>query len=489
MKIPEALTFDDLLLLPQESAVLPRDVKTDSRFTSGIALHLPLASAAMDTVTEAGMAIAMARAGGIGVIHKNMSVDDQAAQVTRVKRVESSMVVDPISVTPDRTIGEAQQLMAASGISGLPVVDGRGKLVGIITKRDLLFEDEPGQPVSAVMTKDNLVTAPVGTGLKRAREILRRHRVEKLPIVDADGVLRGLITTKDIIKRVEYPSATVDARRRLRVAAAVGVGKEGLERAAALVAADVDAVVVDTAHGHSQGVLDMVRKLRGKFAKLEVIAGNVATAEGALALAEAGATGVKVGVGPGSICTTRVVAGIGVPQMTAVMECAAALGRRKVPVIADGGVRFSGDAAKALAGGAQCVMMGNLLAGTEESPGENILLEGRRYKVYRGMGSVDAMRAGSADRYGQAGAAKLVAEGVVGRVPYRGLAREVLFQIEGGVRASMAYCGCRTLAEFRRRARFVRVTSAGLSESHPHDVTITKEAPNYEVPEGTFGPR
>lgn len=489
MRIPEALTFDDLLLLPQESAVLPRDVKTDSRFTGGIALHLPLASAAMDTVTEAGMAIAMARAGGIGVIHKNMSVDDQAAQVTRVKRVESSMVADPITVTPERTIGEAQEVMTASGISGLPVVDEDGRLVGILTKRDLLFEDEPGRPVSAVMTKTDLVTAPVGTGLKRAREILRRHRVEKLPIVDADGVLRGLITTKDIIKRVEYPSATVDARRRLRVAAAVGVGKEGLERAAALVAADVDAVVVDTAHGHSQGVLDMVRKLRGKFAKLEIVAGNVATADGALALAEAGATGIKVGVGPGSICTTRVVAGIGVPQMTAVMECAAALGRRKVPVIADGGIRFSGDAAKALAGGAQCVMMGNLLAGTEESPGENILLEGRRYKVYRGMGSVDAMRAGSADRYGQAGASKLVAEGVVGRVPYRGYAREVLFQIEGGVRASMAYCGCRTLAEFRRRARFVRVTTAGLSESHPHDVTITKEAPNYEVPERTFSPR
>ena len=486
MVIPEGLTFDDVLLVPRRSEVLPGQVKTDTRFTAGIAMHMPLASAAMDTVTEAEMAIAMARLGGIGVIHKNMTVEDQAAQVARVKRVESSMVVDPISVKPERTIGEAQELMASSGISGLPVVNSRNRLVGILTRRDLLFQDDLTKPVAEVMTKNRLVTAPVGTSLRKARDILRQHRVEKLPIVDEKGYLRGLITTKDIIKRLEFPNATVDARRRLRVAAAVGVGKVGLQRAAALVKADVDAVVVDTAHGHSGGVIETTRALRDKYPRLQIVSGNVATAEGAVALARAGASGVKVGVGPGSICTTRVVAGIGIPQMTAVLECATALKRRRIPLIADGGARFSGDVAKAIAGGASSVMMGNLLAGTEESPGENVLLEGRRYKVYRGMGSIDAMKAGSADRYSQQGARKLVAEGVVGRVPYRGYVREVLFQLEGGLRSSMAYCGSRTVAEFRRRAKFVRVTSAGLQESHPHDVTITKEAPNYEVPEGTF---
>ena len=481
--MPDVLAFDDVLLVPQKSTVLPGDVNIDTRFTRGIALHLPLVSAAMDTVTEAEMAIAMARAGGIGVIHKNMSIEEQAAQVARVKRVESSMVADPISVAPNKAIGEAQEMMKAAGISGLPVVDDKGKLVGILTKRDLLFQDNMKKPVSAVMTKDNLVTAPVGTTLVKARDILRRHRVEKLPLVDKRGVLRGLITTKDIIKRVEYPNATVDRRRRLRVAAAVGVGRDGGERSAALVRAEVDAIVVDTAHGHSRGVLDMVRALRKKFPKLQIVGGNVATAAGALALADAGADGVKIGVGPGSICTTRIVAGVGVPQMTAVLECTRALKRRRIPAIADGGVRFSGDVAKALAGGACTVMMGNLLAGTEESPGENVLLEGRRYKVYRAMGSIDAMRRGSADRYFQEGAKKLVPEGIVGRVPYRGSARDVLFQLEGGLRASMGYCGSKTLAEFRRKARFVRITGAGLHESHPHDVTITKEAPNYEVPE------
>ena len=483
MRLREALTFDDVLLVPQRSTVLPHQVRIDTRLTRRIAMHLPFLSAAMDTVTEAEMAIAVARAGGIGVIHKNMSVELQAAQVARVKRIESSMVVDPISVTPDRTLGDAQELMVVSGISGLPVCDGKGRLVGILTKRDLLFQDDLSQLVGDVMTSENLVTAPVGTTLRRARDILRRHRVEKLPIVDEDGLLRGLITTKDIIKRVEYPHATVDRRRRLRVAAAIGVGRDGMARAEALVRADVDAVVIDTAHGHSKGVLDTVRSVRRRFSRLDIIAGNVATADGALALAAAGASAVKVGVGPGSICTTRVVAGIGIPQMTAITDCATALRRRRVPVIADGGVRFSGDAAKALAGGASTVMMGGLLAGTEESPGENVLLEGRRYKVYRGMGSIDAMNAGSADRYGQQGGSKLVAEGVVGRVPYRGLAREVLFQLEGGLRSAMAYCGCRTLDEFRRRAQLVRVTGAGLRESHPHDVTITKEAPNYEMPQ------
>jgi IMP dehydrogenase len=485
MKLPEVLAFDDVLLVPQESTVLPGDVNIDTRFTRGIALHLPLVSAAMDTVTEAEMAIAMARAGGIGVIHKNMSIDEQAAQVARVKRVESSMVADPISVAPNRTIGEAQEMMNAAGISGLPVVDDKGKLVGILTKRDLLFQDNLRKPVSAVMTKDNLVTAPVGTTLVKARDILRRHRVEKLPLVDKRGMLRGLITTKDIIKRVEYPHATVDRRRRLRVAAAVGVGRDGGERAAALVKAEVDTVVVDTAHGHSQGVLATARALRRRYPKLQLAVGNVATPEAAGAVADVGADAVKVGVGPGSICTTRVVAGVGVPQLSAVMSCAEVLKRRRIPVIADGGIRFSGDVAKALAGGASTVMMGNLLAGTEESPGEDVLLEGRRYKVYRAMGSIDAMRRGSADRYFQEGARKLVPEGIVGRVPYRGSAREMLFQLEGGLRASMGYCGSKTLAEFRRKARFVRITGAGLHESHPHDVTITKEAPNYEVPERT----
>ncbi len=485
MKLPEVLAFDDVLLVPQKSTVLPSDVNIDTRFTRGIALHLPLVSAAMDTVTEAEMAIAMARAGGIGVIHKNMSIDEQAAQVARVKRVESSMVADPISVAPNKTIGDAQEMMNAAGISGLPVVDDKGKLVGILTKRDLLFQDNLRKPVSAVMTKDNLVTAPVGTTLVKARDILRRHRVEKLPLVDKRGMLRGLITTKDIIKRVEYPHATVDRRRRLRVAAAVGVGHDGGERAAALVKAEADTVVVDTAHGHSQGVLATARALRRRYPKLQLVVGNVATPEAAAAVADAGADAVKVGVGPGSICTTRVIAGVGVPQLSAVMSCAEVLKRRRIPVIADGGVRFSGDVAKALAGGASTVMMGNLLAGTEESPGEDVLLEGRRYKVYRAMGSIDAMRRGSADRYFQEGARKLVPEGIVGRVPYRGSAREVLFQLEGGLRASMGYCGSKTLAEFRRKARFVRITGAGLHESHPHDVTITKEAPNYEVPERT----
>ncbi|HDQ99389.1 MAG TPA: IMP dehydrogenase [candidate division WOR-3 bacterium] len=480
MRVKEALTFDDVLLVPRRSGVLPAGVRLNSRFTRGIVMKLPLVSAAMDTVTEHRMAIALARAGGIGVIHKNMTVEQQSNQVVKVKRVESSMVVDPITVTADRTIGQARELMVDYGISGLPVVDGKGRLVGILTKRDLLFEDDNTRTVGEVMSAGELVTAPVGTTLKRARDILRRHRVEKLPIVDRRGVLRGLVTTKDIIKQLEFPNATVDERRRLRVAAAVGVGRDGRDRAAALAAAEVDALVVDTAHGHSDNVIEMVRWLRRSWPSLQIVAGNAATVEGAAELARAGADAVKVGVGPGSICTTRVVAGVGVPQLTAITDCVKALGRR-VPVIADGGVRFSGDVAKALAAGASSVMMGNLLAGTDESPGEDILLEGRRYKVYRGMGSIDAMRAGSADRYSQEGAGKLVAEGVVGRVPYRGMAAEVLFQLEGGLRSSMAYCGCRTLAEFRRRAKFVRVTGAGLQESHPHDITITKEAPNYEL--------
>ena len=484
MSIKESLTFDDVLLVPQESGVLPNEVDTESYFTREILLKLPLVSAAMDTVTETRMAIAMAQSGGIGVVHKNLSVEEQAAMVARVKRAESSMIAEPISITPDKTIGEARDLMAQYGISGLPVVDAKMRLAGILTKRDLLFQDDWKQPVSKVMTADGLVTAPEGTTLRRAREILRKHRVEKLPIVDRQRRLKGLITTRDILKRVENPNATLDGKRRLKVAAAVGVGRDALARTEALVEAEVDAVVIDTAHGHQDKVVETARLLRRKYPKLQLVAGNVGTAEGALALAEAGCDAVKVGVGPGAICTTRIVAGVGVPQLSAVMECAQALRRRRIPVIADGGARYSGDVAKALAAGAGTVMMGNLLAGTDESPGEDVLLEGRRYKVYRGMGSLDAMKKGSADRYFQEGSAKLVPEGIVGRVPYRGSAREVLFQLDGGVRAAMGFCGANTLPEFRRKAKFIKITGAGLRESHPHDVTITKEAPNYEAPEG-----
>ncbi len=482
MNAPESLTFDDVLLVPLESAVLPSETDTRTRFSRGIELKLPLVSAAMDTVTESRMAIAMAQAGGIGVIHKNLTIADQAAEVAKVKRAESSMVADPIATTPDRTIAEARDQMARAGISGLPVVDERGRLVGIITRRDLLFEDDESKLVGAVMTAEGLVTAPVGTTLREAREILRRNRIEKLPIVGPDRRLRGLITAKDILKRVEYPNATLDRLRRLRVAAAVGVGRDAVARAEALVNAEVDALVVDTAHGHSTRVLDTVRELKRRFIRVQVVAGNIGTAEAAVALAEAGCDAVKVGVGPGSICTTRIVAGVGVPQLSAIIECARALKRRRIPLIADGGIRYSGDVAKALAAGAATVMMGNLLAGTDESPGEDVLLEGRRYKVYRGMGSLDAMKEGSADRYFQEGQAKLVPEGIVGRVPYRGSVRDVLFQLEGGLRAAMGFCGAPNLAEFRRRARFIRTTGAGLKESHPHDITIIKEAPNYELP-------
>jgi len=479
----ESLTFDDVLLLPQESGVLPNEVDTESYFTREIALKLPLVSAAMDTVTESRMAIAMAQSGGIGVVHKNLSVEEQAAHVAKVKRAESSMIAEPISITPDKTIAEARELMAQYGISGLPVVDARMRLVGILTKRDLLFQDDWKAAVGKVMTSEGLVTAPEGTGLRRAREILKKHRIEKLPIVDRQRRLKGLITTKDILKRAENPNATLDSKRRLKVAAAVGVGRDAVVRTDALVGADVDAVVIDTAHGHQDKVVETARQLRRKYARLQLVAGNVGTAEGALSLAEAGVDAVKVGVGPGSICTTRIVAGVGVPQLTAIIECSAALARRRIPVIADGGIRYSGDAAKALAAGAGTVMMGNLLAGTDESPGEDVLLEGRRYKVYRGMGSVDAMKKGSADRYFQENQAKLVPEGIVGRVPYRGSVRDVLFQLDGGVRAAMGFCGASTIAEFRRKAKFVKITGAGLRESHPHDVTITKEAPNYEAPQ------
>lgn len=480
----EALTFDDVLLVPLQSAILPAEVDISSRFSKGITLYLPLVSAAMDTVTEAKMAIAMARAGGIGVIHKNLPIEQQAAEVAKVKRAESSMIDNPYSITPERTVGEVQELFARYNISGLPVVDDENRLIGIVTRRDLVFEEDKKRPVREVMRNEHLITAPVGTGFKKAKEILKKYRLEKLPIVDRRGRLRGLITAKDILKRVEHPNATVDSRHRLRCAAAVGTGKEAVERARALVAADVDAIVIDTAHGHQSQVLNTARKLRRLFPQVELVAGNVATAEGAIALVRCGVSAVKVGIGPGSICTTRVVAGVGVPQLSAIMECAAALRRYRIPVIADGGVRYSGDVAKALAAGASSVMMGNLLAGTDESPGEDVLLEGRRYKVYRGMGSVDAMRRGAADRYfqEQESRVELVPQGIVGRVPYRGSVRDVLFQLEGGLRAAMGFCGTRTIAEFQVRAKFVRITNAGLRESHPHSVTIIKEAPNYEVP-------
>jgi len=445
VSIKESLTFDDVLLLPQKSSVLPAEVDTDSWFTRGISLKLPLVSAAMDTVTESRMAIAMAQSGGIGVVHKNLSVEEQAAHVAKVKRAESSMIAEPIAITPDKTIGEARELMAQYGISGLPVVDAKMRLVGILTKRDLLFQDDWKLAVSRVMTAEGLITAPEGTTLRRAKESLRKHRVEKLPIVDRRRRLKGLITTRDILKRVENPNATLDGKRRLKVAAAVGVGRDAFVRAEALVNADVDAVVVETAHGHQDKVVETARQLRRRYPKLQLVAGNVGTAEAAVALAEAGCDAVKVGVGPGSICTTRIVAGVGVPQLSAIMECALALRRRRIPVIADGGARYSGDVAKALAAGAGTVMMGNLLAGTDESPGEDVLLEGRRYKVYRGMGSLDAMKKGSADRYFQEGQVKLVPEGIVGRVPYRGSVRDVLFQLDGGIRAAMGFCGAASL--------------------------------------------
>ena len=475
-----ALTFDDVLLLPAHSPVHPRDVVTASRFTRGITLNVPLVSAAMDTVTESEMAIVMARAGGIGVIHKNMSIDRQAAEVDRVKRSESGMILDPITLSPAASLREAVALMNRFKISGVPIVDG-GKLVGIITNRDLQFESNLDRPLRDAMTKKNLVTAPVGTTLDEAEQILGAHRIEKLPVVDGDGNLRGLITVKDIHKRREFPNANKDQHGRLRVAAAIGASNY-VSRAAALVDAGVDVLIIDTAHGHSEGVLKATADVRNRFPDVQLVAGNIATRSGARALAERGVDAIKVGVGPGSICTTRVVTGIGVPQLTAVMDAVAGAG--EVPVIADGGIKYSGDIVKALSAGASSVMMGSMLAGTEESPGESILMEGRRFKMIRGMGSLAAMQDGSADRYFQEGemsAKKLVPEGIEGRVPYKGPAADVLFQMVGGLRAGMGYAGCGTIDELRTKTEFVRITAAGLRESHPHDVVITREAPNYSV--------
>ncbi|TGE27051.1 IMP dehydrogenase [Hymenobacter metallicola] len=477
----EALTYDDVLLLPAYSEVLPRDADTSSQLTRNIRLKLPFISAAMDTVTEAEMAIAMAQEGGIGIIHKNMSIKAQAELVRRVKRSESGMILDPFTLQETASLGDAKRLMRDNKIGGIPIVDDQRRLKGILTNRDLRFEKDMERPVAEVMTKDKLVTANAGTELAHAEEILQDSKVEKLPVVDTEGRLVGLITYRDIRKRRRSPNACKDEFGRLRVGAAVGVTPDLLDRVGALVDAGVDVVSVDTAHGHSKGVLDAVRNIKTKFPKLEVIAGNVATAAGARALADAGADAVKVGVGPGSICTTRIIAGIGVPQLSAVMEAARGLEGTGVPLIADGGVKFSGDAVKALAGGASSIMVGSLLAGTEEAPGEVTLYEGRKYKSYRGMGSVEAMEEGSKDRYFQDAeddVKKLVPEGIVGRVPFKGGAGEVLYQLAGGLRAGMGYCGAATIEELQQ-AQMVRITGAGLRESHPHDVQITREAPNY----------
>ena len=481
----EGLTFDDVLLVPAQSAVLPNDVSTRTRVTATIELAIPLLSAAMDTVTEARLAIALAREGGLGILHRNLSIADQAAEVDKVKRSEAGMIVEPVTLPPDARVADALALMERFHVSGVPIVDGEGTLVGILTNRDLRFETDTAQPVSALMTARDLVTAPVGTTIEEAEEILHRHKVEKLPVVDADGRLKGLITVKDIEKRIRFPHATKDAHGRLRVGAAVGVGPDALERAEALVAEEVDVLVVDTAHGHSRGVAEMVRTIKGRF-DVQVIAGNIATGEAARALADAGADAVKAGVGPGSICTTRVVAGVGVPQVTAIYDCASAVADDGIPVIADGGVTSSGDVAKALAAGADAVMLGSMFAGTDESPGDVVVAQGERFKEYRGMGSLGAMRARSfsKDRYFQGDVEdvdKLVPEGIEGRVPYKGPLAPVVHQLVGGVRQAMGYCGAATIEELKA-AQFVRITGAGLRESHPHDVTITKEAPNYRLP-------
>lgn len=477
----EALTYDDVLLLPAYSEVLPRDTNTTSQLTRDIRLNVPLVSAAMDTVTESDLAIAMAQEGGIGMIHKNMSIERQAEQVRKVKRSESGMIIDPITLTEGSTLADAHRIMRESKIGGIPVVDANGTLIGILTNRDLRFQRDLSQPVTAIMTSENLITAKVGLTLEDAESILQEYKIEKLPIVNDDYKLVGLITYKDILKRKSHPNACKDSLGRLRVGAAVGVTPDLLQRIEALVKAGVDVISVDTAHGHSRGVLDAVRNIKNTYPNLQVIAGNVATGAGAKALADAGADAVKVGVGPGSICTTRIIAGIGMPQLTAVYESAKALQGTGVPVIADGGIRFSGDITKAIAGGASTVMIGSLLAGTEEAPGEVVLYEGRRFKSYRGMGSVEAMEDGSKDRYFQDAEddiKKLVPEGIVGRVPFKGKVSEIIYQMVGGLKAGMGYCGAGDI-EALQQAQFVKITTAGSKESHPHDIQISKEAPNY----------
>lgn len=482
--ISEGLTYDDVLLVPGRSKIMPREADTSTWLTRKIRLNVPIMAAAMDTVTESDLAIAIAREGGVGVLHKNVSVEEQAAQVRRVKRSESGMILDPVTLRPDDTVNAAHATMARYHIGGIPIVDSDGKLVGIVTNRDLRFEPDSNLPLSSIMTPAPLITASVGTTLEEAELILQKHRIEKLPIVDEEGLMRGLITFKDIHKKKQHPHAAKDQHGRLLVGAALGITADTLDRLAALVEANVDFVVVDTAHGHSEGVLNMITRIKSDYPDLQVLGGNVATAEGTEDLIKAGADGIKVGIGPGSICTTRVVAGVGVPQFSAVLNCAEAAAKYDVPVIADGGIKHTGDIPKALAAGAGTAMIGSLFAGVEESPGETVLYEGRRYKMYRGMGSLGAMKSGSKDRYFQDvedDLKKLVPEGIEGRVPFKGTLAEVIYQMVGGLRAAMGYTGCETIKDLQERARFVRVTSAGLRENHPHDVTITEEAPNYSV--------
>ncbi|OAD90380.1 IMP dehydrogenase [Aequorivita soesokkakensis] len=478
----EGLTYDDVLLVPAYSEVLPREVSIATKFSRNITLNVPIVSAAMDTVTESAMAIAIAREGGIGVLHKNMSIEDQAAEVRKVKRAESGMIIDPVTLKRENTVGDAQKTMREYSIGGIPITDDAGKLVGIVTNRDLRFEKDLKRPLKEVMTSENLVTVAQGTSLKQAEIILQQNKIEKLPVVSDDGKLLGLITFRDITKLTQKPIANKDKYGRLRVAAALGVTADAVERAEALVNAQIDAVIIDTAHGHTKGVVEVLKQVKHKFPELDVIVGNIATADAAKYLVEAGADAVKVGIGPGSICTTRVVAGVGFPQFSAVLEVAAAIKGSGVPVIADGGIRYTGDIPKAIAAGADCVMLGSLLAGTKESPGETIIYEGRKFKSYRGMGSVEAMKQGSKDRYFQDvedDIKKLVPEGIVGRVPYKGDLVESMTQFIGGLRAGMGYCGAKDIATLKENGKFVKITFSGIAESHPHDVTITKEAPNY----------
>ncbi len=481
MNIIEGLTFDDVLLVPQKSEVTPNMINLKTKLTRKITLNIPLMSAAMDTVTEATMAIAMAREGGIGIIHKNMSIEQQKLEVEKVKRSENGVIVDPFFLSPQHTLKDADELMGRYKISGVPITDPTGKLLGIITNRDLRFETDFSRKIDEVMTKENLITAPEGTTLDEAQEVLRANKIEKLPIVDKDGMLKGLITIKDIEKAVKYPNAAKDEKGRLLAGAAIGVTADVLDRVAALVEANVDVVVLDSAHGHSRNIMEALKKVKAAYPDLQVIAGNVATPEATEDLIQAGADAVKVGIGPGSICTTRVVAGIGVPQVTAIYECAKVAKKHGVPIIADGGVKYSGDLTKAIAAGGDVIMIGSLFAGCEESPGEFELYQGRRFKVYRGMGSLGAMNQshGSSDRYFQSGAKKLVPEGVEGRVEYKGLLADTIFQLLGGLRSGMGYCGTPTIPDLKENGKFIRITGAGLKESHPHDIQITKEAPNY----------
>ncbi len=477
----EGLTFDDVLLIPAESNVTPNQIRLATRLAGDIMLNTPIMTSAMDTVTESKMAIAIAREGGIGIIHKNMTIEQQCDEVDKVKRSENGVIVNPFALTEDRYVYDADELMGKYKISGVPIVDKVGHLVGIITNRDMRFLTDFNTRISEVMTKENLITAPVGTTLSEAQDILRSHKIEKLPIVDENGILRGLITIKDIEKSVKYPNSARDSGGRLLCGAAIGVTNDLLDRASALIAAKADVLVLDSAHGHSANIINSLKKVKEAFPHMPVIAGNIATAEGAEALIQAGADAIKVGIGPGSICTTRVVAGIGVPQVTAVYDAACVAEKYNIPVIADGGIKYSGDIVKALAAGANLVMLGSLFAGCDEAPGATEIYQGRQFKVYRGMGSLGAMEAGSKDRYFQEGAKKLVPEGVEGRVPYKGLVADTVFQLCGGIRSGMGYCGCADIPTLHEKARFVRITGAGLKESHPHDIYITKEAPNYSA--------